>query len=432
MRGVGLTAGGGAANGAEGRRGPVALGNAFRIAIETLWAHKLRSLLTVTGIVVGIAAVTLVGASLEALKNYAVETTERAFGTNTFLISQVASLGDLSRDQLSEKLRRNPEIYRREAEALAARVSGRLRISPTAQSVSDVKAGNRTFLAAFVVGAGAELEAIRDIALASGRFFSNEENRRSQGVAIIGQDVADELFPALDPLGKEMRIEGRPFRVIGVQEKQGSSFGASLDRYVWIPLLAYEKIWGSRRSLTIFAQPREAQDFTETMDEARMELRALRRLRPTVADNFDILLPEAGRSFLFQLTGMIAAAIVPISSVALVVAGIVVMNMMLVSVTERTKEIGIRKSLGARNRDIRTQILLESTLLTLLGGTAGLAISFLATFGLSGILDTQVGIPLLYAAMSMGVSTAIGIGAGLYPAYTATRVPPVEALRAET
>jgi putative ABC transport system permease protein len=161
-------------------------------------------------------------------------------------------------------------------------------------------------------------------------------------------------------------------------------------------------------------------------------MRILRRLRPAETDNFDILTPEAGRSFLGRLTGMIAVAIVPISSVALLVAGIVVMNMMLVSVTERTREIGLRKSLGARNRDVLAQILFEATLLTMLGGGAGLFISWLGTFGLSEAFGTSVVIPLTYALMAIGVATAIGICAGFYPAYVASRMPPVEALRSET
>jgi putative ABC transport system permease protein len=409
-----------------------ALANALFIAIDTLWAHKLRSALTVFGIVVGIAAVVLVGAALEALSAFAVATTAQAFGTNTFLISQVASVGGLTRKQLSEKLRKNPEIYRWEAEALAGRVGEDAQIAPTLQSLADVKAGNKTFLAASIVGATANIQVIRDVRLSRGRFFAEEESRRALGVAVIGQDVADELFPALDPIGKQFRLEGRPFKVIGIQEKQGASFGTSLDRNVWIPLPAFEKIWGSRRSVTIFAQPRSGRGFTEVREETQIALRAMRRLRPNAGDNFDILIPEAGRDFLSQLTSMIGLAIVPISSVALLVAGIVVMNMMLVSVTERTREIGVRKSLGARNRDILAQILFESALLTIVGGCLGLLISFLGAFGLTGIFGTRVGLPLTYVALSLCLSGAIGIGAGLYPAWLASRMPPVEALRSET
>ncbi len=409
-----------------------AWGNALFIALATLWAHKLRSLLTVFGVVIGIAAVVLAGATLLSVRDLVVRSTAQSFGVNTFVVSRVASVGNLNRKELADKLRRNPEVYRREAEQLKRRMDHAALIAPTLQTVVDIKAGNRTFLAATVVGSTADLQNIRDIKIESGRFFTEEEGRRSLNVAILGNDLVEELFPSLDPLGKQIRIKGRPFVVIGTEAKRGASFASSLDRNVWIPLLAYEKIWGSRLSVTIFGKPKETASFAETRDETRVAMRNLRRLKPKAEDNFDILVPEAGRSFLERLTNAIAIAIVPISSIALVVAGIVVMNMMLVSVTERTYEIGIRKSLGARNADILVQILIESMLLTVIGGGMGLLVSYLGTFGLSRALDANVSIPFAYAAIAMGTAAIIGIGAGFYPAYYAARMPPVEALRSES
>jgi len=409
-----------------------ALGSALRIAADTLWAHKLRSFLTVLGVVIGIAAVVLVGAAVEALREYAITTTAQAFGSNTFLISQVASAGTLSRKELADKLRRNPELYRREAEALARLVSDTTRIAVTLQAVADVRSGNRTFLAASITGATANLESIKNIRLSEGRFFSEEENRRARRVAVVGRDIVNELFPSLDPLGKEARIEGQSFEIIGVQEKEGSSFGSSQDRYVWIPLQAFEKTWGNRRSVVLFAQPRDAAAYDLSREETRAALRKLRGLRPGAEDDFDVMTPDAGRSFLGQLTGMIAVIIVPISSVAIFVAGIVVMNMMLVSVTERTREIGIRKSLGAKKSDILSQILFESTLLTVAGGGFGVTLSYAGTIGLSRAFGTAVGMPLAYVLLAICVAAAVGLAAGLYPAYLASQMQPVEALRAET
>ncbi len=409
-----------------------ALGNSLRIALRTLWAHKLRSILTVLGIVIGIAAVVLIGATLEVVRDLAAESTARTIGADTFIIAQVASLGNLSRKELSDKLRRNPEIYRREAEALAERVDAGILLAPGLEEIADVKAGNSTFLAASIAGATENIQAIRNIVLSSGRFFTAAENRRSLRVAVIGQDLVKELFPSTDPIGKRIRIRGERFLVIGILEKQGSAFGSSLDRIVYIPLLAFEKIWGSRRSVTIFGK-REAPGLIEdAQEQARNAMRALRRLRPDKPDNFDVLAPEAGRSFLARVVGIVSVAIVPISSVALIVAGIVVMNMMLVSVTERTREIGIRKSLGARNRDILAEILFESTILSFLGGAAGLGISYVGTFGLSRAFDTSVYIPQSYALTALGTAIIIGLDAGIYPAYLASRMAPVEALRYET
>jgi putative ABC transport system permease protein len=405
---------------------------AFGIALDTLWSHKLRSSLTLLGIVIGIAAVVLVGAAIRGLGEYAVTTTAQAFGSNTFLVSQIASVGNLDRKELSDKLRRNPEIYRHEAESLTAATAAYTRTASALQESSDIKAGNRTFLAASITGASESIERIRDVRLSRGRFYTEEENRHSMRVAILGRDVADELFPTVDPLGRQVRISGEPFTVIGLQEKQGSSFGSSLDRYVWVPLGAFEKIWGSRRSLTLFIQPRDGVGFEEAQEIVRNALRLLRRIRPASPDNFDILVPEAGRSFLARLTGMIAVAIVPISSVALFVAGIVVMNMMLVSVTERTREIGIRKSLGARRQDIYAQIILESTILTVIGGALGVVISYLGTLALSEAFGLSIGVPVLQLALAIGVAAVIGLGAGWYPARVASRMPPIEALRSET
>jgi len=409
-----------------------ALVSPLSVAAETLWANKLRSFLTVLGIVIGIAAVVLVGAAIEALREYTLATTAQAFGSNTFLISQVASAGALSRKELADKLRRNPEIYRREAEALGHLVSETTRTAATLQAVADVKWGNKTYLAASVTGSSASLEIIKNIRLSQGRFFSEEENRRARRVAVLGCDVADELFPSLDPLGKEIRIEGQPFEIIGVQAKEGSSFGASQDRSVWMPLHAFEKTWGSRRSVVLFAQPRNPAEYDFSREEARAALRRLRGLRPGEADDFDILTPDAGRSFLGRLTGMIAVVIVPITSVAIFVAGVVVMNMMLVSVTERTREIGVRKSVGATRSDILSQILFESTLLTLAGGGFGVTLAYAGAIALGRIFGTPVGLHLGYVLLAIGVAAAVGLAAGLYPAYLASRMQPVEALRAET
>jgi putative ABC transport system permease protein len=411
---------------------PVTLVNAFRIALDTLWMHKLRSALTLFGIIIGIAAVVLVGAILGVVRESVVRSTARTFGTDNFLIAQVGSVGNLSRKALAEKLRKNPEIYHQEAERLSERLEPYAQTAPVLQTFSDVKAGKRIFLTAQVIGSSPTIRTIRDIPLSRGRFFSEIENQRSKSIAVIGQALVDELFADVDPLGKQIRIQGNRFVVIGVEEKQGSSFGNSLDRNVYIPLGAYEKIWGSRNSVDLYVQPKDPKKFAEMQETARFDLRILRRLKPNTPDNFDILTPEANRDLLAQIVDMIGIAIVPISSVALIVAGIVVMNMMLVSVAERIREIGIRKSLGARNRDILTQVLLESTILTVLGGVAGLLISYLAAFGLDDTFGSKVTIQFEYIFLALTVAAAIGIGAGIFPAYLASRMPPVVALSSET
>jgi putative ABC transport system permease protein len=410
----------------------VAIANSMQIATGTLWSHKLRSVLTVFGIVIGIAAVVLIGATLQAVRAMAVKSTAQTIGADTFIVSQVASVGNLSRKELSDKLRKNPEIYRREAEAFAVRMRDSAHVAPILEQIADVKAGNKTFLAASITGSTANIQSIRNIKLSNGRFFTEAENRRSLRLAVIGQDLVDEISPSSDPIGKDIRIKGQLFRVVGVLEKQGASFGSSLDRKVYLPLLAFEKIWGTRRSLSLAVQPFDPEYLAENQEQSRFAMRMLRRLKPKAPDNFDLLVPEAGQDFLSRVVGIIAVAIVPITSVALIVAGIVVMNMMLVSVTERTRETGIRKSLGARNRDIFAEILFESTILTLLGGAAGLLVAYLGTLGLRQALDSAISISPAYAFMALGVAAAVGVSAGFFPAYVASRMPPVEALRHES
>jgi len=409
----------------------VALLNSLRISMGTLWFHRLRSALTIFGIVIGIAAVVLIGATLETVRDTARKSTAQTIGADSFILSQVASFGNLSRKELADKLRKNPEIYRREAEVLVSRLSGFAIAAPSLEDISDVKAGNRTFLAAGITGSTSNIQIIRNINLSSGRFFTESENRRAMRLAVVGQDVVNELSPFTDPIGKLIRIKGQLFRIIGVQEKQGSSFGSSLDRRVYIPILAFEKIWGSRRSVSVAIQPLSPDDISEGQDRTRFTMRLMRRLKPKAPDNFDLLIPESGKDFLGRIVGIVSVAIIPITSVALFVAGIVVMNMMLVSVTERTREIGIRKSLGARNRDIFAEILFESTILTLTGGAAGLFLSYLGTLGLSRAFDSGISISPSYVILALSIAAAVGVGAGFFPALIASRMPPIEALRYE-
>lgn len=262
------------------REWSVALVNALCIALETLWEHKLRSLPTLFGIIIGISAVVLVGATLGVVREMVIKSTAQTFGVNNFVISQIASTGNLSRKELADKMRKNPEIYRHEAERLTSRLNRNALTAITLQDYADVQAGNKTFLTASITGSNAAIQTIRDIKLSSGRFFIEIENHHSRGVAVIGQDIVDELFPIVDPLGKRIRIKGRPFRIIGVQEKQGSSFGNSLDRNVYIPLRAYEKIWGNRHSVDLYVQSDNPELYAENSEAARFAFRMLRRLKP--------------------------------------------------------------------------------------------------------------------------------------------------------
>jgi putative ABC transport system permease protein len=253
-----------------------------------------------------------------------------------------------------------------------------------------------------------------------------------QPVAVIGEEIRTALFPGATPLGLKLRISGVEFTVIGLLERQGSSFGRSLDNPVYIPFSVYHQMYGGN-SLTLFGKARPSSGFAmeDALDVTRTALRNRYKTGVGKEDNFDTLTPDSVRSFVDQILGVIAAIVVPVTSISLVVGGIVVMNIMLVSVTERTREIGIRKSLGARQRDILLQFLTEAVILAATGGALGLAAGALVVFGLSAIAGFTLRITPLYVFLSIFVSSATGIVSGWYPARRAARLDPVEALRAE-
>jgi putative ABC transport system permease protein len=296
-----------------------------------------------------------------------------------------------------------------------------------------VKGENQVFEGASIIGVSHTLPEIRDVPLGDGRFFTESEERLRQPGAVIGEDIRTAIFLGLSPIGRKIRVSGIDFTVIGLLERQGSSFGRSLDTPVYVPASVYYQMYGSRGGMAVFgrARPATGVGMNEALDTARAALRGRFHTRPGDPDNFDTLTPDSVRSFVDQILGVIAAVVVPVTSISLVVGGIVIMNIMLVSVTERTREIGIRKSLGARHSDIMLQFLTESVLLSMAGGFVGLACGFLAAAALSAFFGATLKVTLPYMLLSILVSSAVGIISGWYPARRAARLDPVVALRAE-
>jgi putative ABC transport system permease protein len=274
---------------------------------------------------------------------------------------------------------------------------------------------------------------MRDINLVQGRFFSDQEERTKQYVAVIGQDVLAALFPSTSAVGRTIRFKGNDFRVVGVQEKLGSAFGQSQDNGIYIPYTVYTRLYGSGQSIAVFGRARDGTGLSveEALDLSRVALRTRFHTRAGLPDRFDTLTPDAMQSFIGQILGMIAAVVVPITMISLVVGGIVIMNIMLVSVTERTHEIGIRKSLGARQRDIRMQFLIEAVLLAAFGGAIGVLLGAGLTELLAQIFQISLKITSGYVALALIVSSAVGIISGFYPAVRASRLDPIVALRSE-
>ncbi len=400
-------------------------------AAATVVAHPLRSGLGAVAIAVAVATLTLVETVLGGLSLYAERSATRAFGSDTFILAQVASPGQIPRRELARKLERNLPLRDADLRSLREFAGDRALYAATAQRAAEVIAGPRKFEGASVSGTNYTLVEIRDLAVEQGRFFVAEEDRSGAQVAVLGHDVAAELFPAEDPLGKTVRIGGRGFEVIGLQAKQGTVAGVSLDRYAWVPLLAYERIFGSATNLQISGRPPAGGLVELAEDRARATLRARRQLAPGEEDTFDILSPEAARSFVSSLLGRIGAAAPLLSVMALLTAVVVVTNTTLVSVAQRTWEIGVRRALGASRGQILSEVLVEAVLVALAGGLAGsLAVAGLARLA-AGPLGIELSVDAATLARALLAAAAAGLVAGLYPARKAATVDVIAALRSE-
>lgn len=403
----------------------------FRQAARTLAANRLRASLGALAIAVAVATQVIVVSALDGVAMFAEISTARAFGSDTFLLAQVASPGRISRRELQDQLQRNQPLTRADWRFLERQSGGLVQYAPSVQTVAEVSAGPRVFEAAAVSGTTSVLTGLRDLAIARGRFLSRDDDRTGAPVAVIGADVADALFPTTEPVEQAIRVAGRRFVVIGVQERLGSSGGMSLDRSVWIPIQAWERAFGAPRSLPIFAKAAAGVSATAAEDRARASMRARRQLRPGDADTFDVLTPDAARGFVANLSRRIGVAAGPISLMALLAAIVVVTNTVLVSVTQRTREIGVRRALGAPRAQIMREVVAESALTALIGGVAGLLVAVVVIGVVARVIELPVDVQPSTVAWSLLASAASGLAAGWYPARRATQVAVVEAIRVE-
>ncbi len=406
---------------------------AARLALDSLRAHKLRSFLTLLGVIIGVTSVVVVGAAIEGLGNYAEETTSKAFGSQSFQIGQVLRSPGLSRRQRIEKFRANKPIRQDEYRYLVQSTGDDIIYSPYRIRAEELRAGGRLLEGTSVVGTSSDLAQIREVNFTEGRYFTPQEEQNRVAVVVVGDEVRNQLFPDTSPIGKTVRIGAWDFRIVGLQEKIGGAGPQSQDNVAFIPATVFNRIYGPERSMVLFARPRPGSglDAEEAADLARVALRTKFKIRPGANDKFDTVTPDSIKEFIGRILGIIGAAVVPITCISLVVGGIVIMNIMLVSVTERTREIGVRKSLGARQSDLLMQFLLEAVMLATVGGAIGLALGF----GLAGLASLISGVRLAvtmpYVLLSLIVSGAVGVVSGWYPARRAARMDPIQALRAD-
>jgi len=411
------------------RRADTGMIEVVRQAAATLRAYPMRSALGALAIAVAVATIVVVVTALDGVRLYTERTTARTFGSDTFVIAQVASPGRVSRKELLAQLDRNPPIQRAEMSFLD-RYRGEVAIyAPSAQRRAEVSAGSRAMEDAVVTGTTASIVSIRQIDLSSGRFFTEREERDGALVAVIGADVASVLFPVGEPAA--LRIGGRRFAVVGVQDRVGSTGAGSVDKYVWIPLRAHERVFGAPRSYQVFARGGPGVSVVDAEDRARVTMRAKRALPLRAPDNFDVLTPDAARGFIANLSQRIGVAAGPISLMALLAAMVVVTNTVLVSVTQRTREIGVRRALGATRARIVREVVAESVLVSVIGGASG-AIGAWAAMSAVGALT---GLPLFVRTSTLSWALAAAAGSGLvaawFPARRATAVDVIAAIRTE-
>src|SRR5262245_14756481 len=401
---------------------------AVRIALSSILAHKLRSLLTLIGIIIGVASVVVVGASISGLNSYVIERVSKVLGVNHFMIARMAGNGRITDEQWERMNRRNKRLDWLDVGWMELRCGSCDEVGAQLQRRVDLKHEGQELLGTGLSGVTANMGAIEDKTIGEGRFLLPHEVEHPANVCVIGMDVRDKFFTGLEAVGKSLKVRGIDLKIVGVEARRGSMFGESLDNQMYIPITTFQRMFGRQASLQIHGLAATKESFPGTIDDARMALRIRHKLKGNEDDDFGLVNVGDVQRDVDQFTGAIAMVVTPVTLISLVVGGIVVMNIMLVSVNERTFEIGLRKAVGARRREILVQFLIESALLCILGGVLGL----LLAGGLSWLIGATTPLPMTitlgYVVLAVAGSGTVGVLAGLYPAWRAAKLDPVVAL----
>ena len=398
------------------------------IALQAIWANKLRSFMTVLGNIVAVTSIVTVVSLIQGMNAYVTSAIISDVGADSFTIQQFPITRS---DEDFDRIRNNPRLTLEEADAVR-------RFSPIVSSVmaqaqrrGQVVYKDITLDSVQIQGVTRDYVNFTMFDAERGRMMSPIEVERNRPVALLGWQTADRLFGYADPVDKIVRIEGVHFRVVGVSERKGSFLGSSQDEFAVIPLGVFQKLYGARQSLALIVKPRDPSLIDEAMDDATVALRVARRLKPAERDNFGLFTSDTLLGLYRQATTGIFAVLVGVVALSLVVGGVVIMNIMLMVVSERTREIGLRKALGARRKDIMSQVLTESVTLSTFGGIVGIALGFFVARLIATLTPLPAALEAWSVALGIGITAAVGLFFGAYPASRAASLDPIEALRRE-
>jgi putative ABC transport system permease protein len=398
------------------------------IALQTMRAHKLRSFLVLLGVILSVTTLILVVALISGMNQYFADRVAN-LGSNVFVINKLGIISDSA--AYVKALRRNRDITWEDYEALRDGLKLPKAVGVQVSRFGKARSERQSLDDVSIRGVTANLGEMDIEEAATGRYISDSDNDHHAMVAMIGSEVAERLFPDTEPLGKTINVDGQEITIIGVGKPLGNAFGQSQDSYVYLPIQSWMKLYGRNKSLAINVQARGPEWMAQTREEARLLMRARRHLDPKDSDNFGIVASEGLMDLWKNLTGTLASGMVALVSIFLVIGGVVIMNVMLASVTERTREIGIRKSVGARRTDILMQFLVESTVMALVGGGIGVLAAWILAIVVRNATPVPMSVPILAVLLSIGISSAVGMFFGVYPARKASRLDPIEALRYE-